>query len=79
MLNLSFFFFPGGESRIPPPPSLNMLASAQSQVRIHLYFYVFFLHANRHMINTVVGGVMTLNDIICKPVTTHGQGEVIIK
>ena len=27
----------------------------------------------------VVGGVITLNDIICKPATTHGQGEVIIE
>ena len=31
------------------------------------------------MKNTVVGVVITLNDIICKPVTTHGQGEVIIE
>ena len=38
-----------------------------------------FLHAIRHMKNTVVGGVIyTLNDIICKPATNHGQGEVII-
>ena len=29
--------------------------------------------------NAAVGGVITLNDIICKPVTTHGQGEVIIE
>ena len=31
------------------------------------------------MKNTVVGGVITLNDIICQPVTTHGQGDVIIE
>ena len=29
------------------------------------------------MKNTVVGGVITLNDTICKPATTHDQGMVI--
>ena len=28
---------------------------------------------------TVVGGVITLNDIICQPATTHSQGEVLIE
>ena len=27
----------------------------------------------RHMKHTVVGGGITLNDIICQPATTHGQ------
>ena len=33
----------------------------------------------RHMKNTDVCGVITLNGIICKPATTHGQVEVIIE
>ena len=33
----------------------------------------------RFCVYTVVGGVITLNDRICKPANTHGQGEVIIK
>ena len=36
------------------------------------------MHATRHMKNTVVGVVITLNDIMCKPATTHGQGEIIL-
>ena len=33
----------------------------------------------RHMKNTDVCGVITLNGIICKPATTHVQGEVIVE
>ena len=32
-----------------------------------------------NMKNTVVGGAITWNGIICKPATTHGQGELIIE
>ena len=31
------------------------------------------------MKNTVVGGVITLNNIYANYVTSHGQGEVIIE
>ena len=31
------------------------------------------------MKKTVVGDVITLYEIICKPAATHGQGEVIMK
>ena len=47
-----------------------------------------FIHGNGNSARThqclclmqqhiVIGGVITLNDIIFKPATTHGQGEVI--
>ena len=39
----------------------------------------FSFGIRRYMKNTVVGVVITLNDIICKPATTHGKGEVIIE
>ena len=43
------------------------------------YFTKLSLLNISHMKNTVVGGVFPLNDIICKPATSHGQGEVIIE
>ena len=45
----------------------------------HSKIHSYYILATRHMKNTVVGGVITLNDIICKPATTHGQREVKIE
>ena len=58
----------------PPPGPPNTIKKYITPLLLGLSIrYMFHLH------NTVVGGVITLNDIICKHATTQGQGGVIIE